>query len=98
MIAASCSLDDVGLRSQLMRYRAAAQDASVVSRAARSLVIQVSDHVPEALVEELVAVERECCPFFDLDWQPERRQLAVAVADAEHEPALDGIAFALGVA
>jgi hypothetical protein len=47
------------------------------------------------LVDELVAIERECCPFFTLDWEPDRRRLTVSVSQAEHEPALDAIAFAL---
>jgi hypothetical protein len=98
MVSPSCSLDEAGLRSQLARYRAAAQDASVLTRAERRLVVRVSEQVPDAVIEELVAVERVCCPFFEFDWQPARRQLAVAVTSAEHEPALDGIAFALGVA
>jgi hypothetical protein len=45
------------------------------------------------------AVERKCCPFFTLDWEPERRRLTVAVSQAEHEhehePAPDAVAFAL---
>jgi hypothetical protein len=47
------------------------------------------------LVAETVAIERECCPFFTLTWEPNRRRLTISISQAEHEPALDAIAFAL---
>ncbi len=61
------------------------------------MVVELAPPVESRLVDELLAVERECCPFFTLDWRPDRRRLAVSVSEAEHESALDAIAFALGV-
>jgi hypothetical protein len=58
-------------------------------------VVDLDEQVDTELVDETIAIERECCPFFTLDWEPERRRLTVAVSQAEHEPALDAIAFAL---
>ena len=52
---------------------------------------------PDRTVEELVAVERRCCPFFALDWDPSNRQLRVSVAKPGDEPALAAIADALGM-
>jgi hypothetical protein len=49
------------------------------------------------VVKELVAVERRCCPFFDLSWEPEERLLSISVSRADDEPALDAIAYALGL-
>ncbi len=97
MAPPSCSLDDAALRSQLERYRIAGRDAKVVERSPRRLIIAIADHVPDAVVVELVRVERECCPFFGLDWEPAERRLAVSVASEWHEPALEAIAAALGV-
>ncbi len=97
MAPASCSLDEAGLRRQLERYRIAGRDAAIAERTPRRLVIAVGDRVPGDLVEELVAVERECCPFFGLDWQPGHRRLTVSVSDAWHEPALEAMASALGL-
>jgi hypothetical protein len=94
----ACSLDDAALRSQLGRYRTAGQDATILERGRRRLVIGIGDHVPAGIVDELVAVERECCPFFGLDWRPAERRLVVSVADSWHEPALAAIASALGLA
>jgi hypothetical protein len=93
----ACSLDEAVLRSQLERYRTAGRDATIIERAPRLLIIAIGDQTPAGVVEELVAVERGCCPFFGLDWEPAERRLAVSVADAWHEPALGAIASALGL-
>jgi hypothetical protein len=94
-MAPSCALDECGLRSQLERYRQAGRNARLIERTPRSLVADLDESVDPKLVAETVAVERECCPFFALSWEPERRRLTVSVSRAEHEPALDAIAFAL---
>jgi hypothetical protein len=94
-MAPSCALDDAGLRLQLERYRQAGAGARLVDRTPQSLVVDLDEQVDTQLVAETIAIERECCPFFTLDWEPERRRLTVEVSQAEHEPALDAIAFAL---
>jgi len=93
----SCSLDADGARRQLERYRAAGAGARVIERTNRSLAVELDTHVDPALIEQAVETERECCPFFDLSWDSASRLLAIAVATAEHEPALDAIAYALRV-
>jgi hypothetical protein len=60
-------------------------------------MVDLNEHVDPKLVEELLAVERECCPFLELGWEPRAQRLTVCVAHTEHEPALDAIAFALGL-
>jgi hypothetical protein len=97
MVSASCSLDETGLSTQLSRYRAAGEGAEIIEKRARRLVIRVSGQTSDALIEELVAVERSCCPFFDLRWEPGTRDLTVAVARQEDEPALGAIGDALGL-
>jgi hypothetical protein len=94
-MAPSCALDEAGLRSQYERYRRAGAGARVVERSSRRLVVALDERVDPRLVDELLAVERECCPFFGLGWEPDVRRLTVSVSHAEHEPALDAIAFAL---
>ena len=94
-MAPSCALGDAGLRLQLERYRQAGAGARLVDRTPRRLVVDLDEQVDTQLVDETIALERECCPFFTLDWEPERRRLTVAVSRAEYEPALDAIAFAL---
>jgi hypothetical protein len=97
MVPASCSLDEGGLGRQLSRYRAAGADAEVIERGSRRLVIRVGGQAPSAVIEELVAVERGCCPFFALHWDPGSRCLTVEVSEQEDEPALGAIAYALGL-
>lgn len=94
-MAPSCALDETGLRLQLERYRHLGAGAHLVERARRRIVVDLDGRVDPELVTATIAVERRCCPFFSLGWEPDRRRLTVAVSEAEHEPALDAIAFAL---
>jgi hypothetical protein len=96
-MAPSCALDEAGLRLQLERYRRAGEGARLVESTPRRLVVELDERVDGRLIEEAVAVERECCPFFALEWEPARLRLTVAVSHAEHGPALEAIAFALGL-
>jgi hypothetical protein len=96
-MAPSCALDEAGLRSQLERYRKAGENARLIERTPRSLVADFDEDVDAELVAETVAIERECCPFFALTWEPDRRRLTISVSHAAHEPAIDAIAFALSL-
>jgi len=93
----SCALDPQGLRTQLERYRESGRGASVVERSARELSVQLRPDVATGLVDELVAVERDCCPFFTIGWDPGERRLSVSVSRRDDEPALAAVAFALGL-
>ena len=96
-LAPSCALDESGLRLQRERYRVAGPRGRVIERTARSLAVDLDHGVDVELVGEAIAVERECCPFFGLTWEPDRWRLSVSVSQEEYEPALAAIAFALGV-
>jgi hypothetical protein len=91
----ACSLDDNGLRAQRDRYRLLGQVAESVERSPRRLVIRTAAELDSATVEQLVAVERACCPFFTLDWDPLNGRLAISVASDSDGPALDAIEYAL---
>jgi hypothetical protein len=93
-VVSSCSLDEKGLRAQRERYRSAGRGAIMLQRTSRSLVVEVGER-GTGVVPELVDVERECCPFFDLDWDPRTRRLSISVSERDQEPALDAIEFAL---
>jgi hypothetical protein len=69
----------------------------VVDRTRQSLVVDLDPQIDTKLVDETIAIERVCCPFFDLHWEPEARRLVILVSQAVHEPALDAIAFALAL-
>jgi hypothetical protein len=96
-MAPSCALDPGGMRLQYQRYRRVGAGARIVERTPRRLVAEIDDHVDPMLVEQVLAVERKCCPFFELGWERQARRLSVSVPAAEQIPALDGIAFALGL-
>jgi hypothetical protein len=94
-MAPSCALDEAGLRRQLERYRQVGRRARLVDRTARSLTVAFDPRVEVRLVEDTIATERECCPFFDLRWEPDTLRLTISVSQPEDQPALDAIAFAL---
>jgi hypothetical protein len=96
-IAGACSLDENGIRRQLERYRTAGLGASLLERTPRRLTVKLDPHADGQVVEELIATERECCPFFDLVWEPDQRCLTFGVSDVEHEPALEAISLALAI-
>jgi SAM-dependent methyltransferase len=93
--APSCALDWRGLSEQLDRYRQIGKGARLIERSAHRVVVEVASE-DARYVEPAIAVERECCPFFAMTWQPDDHRLTVAVAEAKHAPALDAIALALG--
>jgi hypothetical protein len=96
-MAPSCALDESGLRSQLARYRQAGRNARLIEQTPRRLIADLGEDVDAELVAQIIAVERECCPFFVLTWEPGGRRLSVSVSQAAHEPALEAIAFALNL-
>ena len=96
-MAPGCALDEHALRAQVERYRRAGAGASLIARTRRELTVELDRQVDAQLLQELLATERECCPFFAISWRAQTRRLAFSVSGAEHEQALDGIALALGV-
>jgi hypothetical protein len=90
-----CGLDLDGARTQRERYREIGRHAVSHEREPRRLVVRFGDGLDEQLLAEALAVERECCPFFGLAYEPTARELRVTVADARHDPALDAIAESL---
>jgi hypothetical protein len=92
---ADCGLDEEAAGAQLARYRLAGAGAMAIERTPRRVVAQIDRRVPDGLIAELVDVERGCCPFFGLGWEPERRRLEISVTSNERERALDAIASAL---
>ena len=91
----SCSLDPTGLAAQRRRYGEIGREIEHAERGSGSLSLTLSGGVDRVLVEEALRVERACCPFFDLAYDPERRRLTIAVAEPSHFPALEAIASAL---
>jgi hypothetical protein len=94
----SCSLDEAGLVEQQARHARLAPAVDEVRRETEAVLIRFGPGFDREALGELIAVERECCPFFEFDLDESRRSLRVAVSDADHAPALDAIAAQLAPA
>jgi SAM-dependent methyltransferase len=92
---AECRLDLDGARSQRDRYRAIGAGITRLARQPRRLDAWLAPEADPALVAEAIEVERECCPFFEIAFDPAERRLSVGVADSSLESSLDAIGYAL---
>jgi hypothetical protein len=95
--APRCSLGHAELTAQRARYRRVGQGGRLLERSPRALAVELALGTDAAIVEQAIAIERECCPFYKLDWEPRSRRLSISVSRREHEPALGAIALALGL-
>ena len=87
----SCRLDPNGLRSQRDRYRALGEQAVRVARKPGRLAVGFNPNVDERLLAEAIAVERRCCPFFELSYDTGARELTISVNDPSDEAALSAL-------
>ena len=96
VLPASCALGVDGARVQGARYARVAASATRIDPRTDLIVIGLGDAADTRLIEELIATENECCPFYRFDFRPELERLTIGVDSPEHRPALDAIAAALG--
>ena len=94
---ATCTLELHDLRSQAERYARAGAGGKLIERSPRRLAVRLRSGVDLDEVGKAVAIERDCCPFYEIAWDPAARELSFTVTRAEQEPALDAIAYALGL-
>ena len=92
----SCALDETGLHEQRARYALLAPSVTRLEREPGAVMIEFGEGFNRAALDEALAVERECCPFFLFDFDESERRLRTTVREAEQLPALDAIAHALG--
>ena len=86
-MASSCSLDSDGRARQLARYAALAPSVRTAERGALVLDVTFEPGFKRELLDELVAVERECCPFLTIEVADAR--LTISVEQHEDTPMLD---------
>jgi arsenite methyltransferase len=91
----ACTLDAGERAAQLERYLALAQHAAELEREPGRVVVRFSQNPPTDLLERTVEVERGCCPFFDIQYEPVGRHLVIAVQESDRDRDLDAIAHAL---
>jgi hypothetical protein len=92
----ACSLSSEEARRQRARYEKATAAVLDLHREKSQLEVSFSSVVDEEVLSELIETESHCCPFLDMSYDAARRALTVGVADPEHEPALDAVAFGFG--
>lgn len=92
----SCALDDAGLAAQRERHRRLASSVIAFRRNSSRLSIEFEPSFDRAALDEMVAVERECCPFFSFSFDDKMRRLEVGVTDEAFGGALQAIGHALG--
>jgi hypothetical protein len=86
-MASSCSLDGDGRAEQLARYAALAPSVRSAEREPLVLDVRFDPGYDRDLLDELVAVERECCPFLTISVAEAR--LAISVEQHDDTPMLD---------
>ena len=91
----ACSLDSEGAARQGERYAALGATLTSIERDGRRLSARFGPELDSRLLEETIAVERGCCSFFAIEFDPRERKLELSVPAAEYEPALDAIHGAL---
>ena len=95
-MASSCSLDRDGRARQIARYAALAPSVRSAERDSLALEVTFEPGYDRALLDELVAVERECCPFLEIEVADAR--LRIAVEEHDDTPMLDVFTDVLGAA
>jgi hypothetical protein len=94
----TCALDEAGMSEQRARYARLATSVTRLQREPEAMLIEFDQEFDRQALDEALAVERECCPFFQFAFDEQRRRLRVAVAATEQLPALDAMADAFGAA
>jgi hypothetical protein len=78
------------------RYARLAGSVASAARSPRSLVVSFAEGYDRALLDEAIAIERECCPFFAIELEHAARRLVIKLPEGEDPLLLDGIGGALG--
>jgi Cation efflux family len=95
VVPGSCRLDAEGMRAQGDRYARLAAGATRVDRSPAEISIGLGENVDRRLIDELIATENECCPFYRFELRRDPAELVIGVERPEQRPALDAIAAAL---
>jgi hypothetical protein len=88
----SCGATDQELRDQRRRQARLAPGIAGSRREDGAVVVEFTPDFDGPALEELIEVERGCCPFFRFDFDEANRRLRVSVDDEAHVPALDALA------
>ena len=93
----SCALTDAELTRQVERQRRLAPDVERAVRDGAALEVQFRPGFDRGALDEMIAIERECCPFFTFAFDEGERTLTIGVEEVKMAPALDALGYQLGV-
>ena len=89
-----CTLSADALAEQLGRASRLAPAVAEVSRSGTGLRVVFAGEVDDELVEELIATERTCCSFLELDY--DGRVLQIESSDPRGPEVMDRLAAYFG--
>jgi hypothetical protein len=89
-----CCLTAAELSEQRRRAERLRPAMRELRRGPSRFEVVFGDGLDEPLLLELLAVERHCGPFFELDWSRGERTLSVGVGDPARRSALAALADA----
>ena len=95
MAISGCALNPADAAEQASRYARLAASATIVDRQERTLEITFSSAVDEDLLAATIAIERSCCGFLTIEYDPSIRRLSLRAGDANGTYALTAIRSAL---
>ena len=91
----TCALDERGMHAQHARYTRLGPDVRRIDREPEAVVVEFREGFDRETLDEALAVERECCPFFLFDFDEDARRLRATVREREQLPALEAMVYAL---
>ena len=89
---AACALEGEEVDRQKQRHAEVGRSVSGVLFDGDSLKLDFDESLDRATLDELIAVEARCCPFFTMGYDERSRRLTVSVDGAEFRPALEAVA------
>jgi hypothetical protein len=91
---ADCTLDHDELSAQLDRYRQLSTTVASIERHPGRARVLFTDAVDRRLLDDTMRIERGCCSFFALHYDPSGRALSIGV-EPEHDDTLSLLVNAL---
>lgn len=91
----NCAIDQQSLEHQEERHRRLAPSVVQMRHEGKLLVVDFAPDFDRQALDELIAVERECCPFFAFSYDEHSRHLEVGLHGPEAAEVLGAIVHAL---
>jgi len=86
-----CALSEQELAERGARAAGLRKHVLRVQRADERVGITFTADVDEPLLHELIEAERQCCAFFEFDWDESAHRLEIAIPEARFKPTLDAL-------